>query len=409
MLTVPLPKTQDIVRAVPEAEIPNFDINESNQHFARIYAEPNFQQPPNNNGFTLLPVPILTDNGGLTPKANMNTLVQNGITSALVHPNLQQASHTQRFALPPVPIRTAQNPYLKKNPAQSTKFRKREDTFGSSRKIERTKQLQLYFTIAVPQAQENSSEFKYKIAIFVRAHNSMTKDNGIIEFKPEIFNMMCELAYATKDTDSEIRIGSMNKYTDLITSSFTEVHRIRANPGEENDSYKTSGNNGYFSEQIGGMFDITVQKPEQLQEELNNILQEFKNIIASDSFHKGYKFAAYWKYCNEPGTTIEELMHKVNSQLKIVGNRDQIFNMARSTGKLYPILVQDIQMTLRKVLGTTEMMVKFNVSLDEVLQNADIANYAKGMIGVYSPAYRQVLFLKDIPNRDLSFLQTDDN
>ena len=55
------------------------------------------------------------------------------------------------------------------------------------------------------------------------------------------------------------------------------------------------------------------------------------------------------------------------------------------------------------------MMVKYDVSLDEVLQNADIANYAKGMIGIYSPAYRRVLFLKDIPNRNLSFLQTNDN
>lgn len=405
---VPLANPEPIVQVVPEAQMHTSD-NINNSHlYHQQYSQPSLQQPTNNKAFTLLPLPIRTDNEH-APQLQMNTFGHNAITSPLFQPNSQQPTNNTLFAIPPAPIRKVQNPYLKKTPTQSTQFRKRGTAFGTSRTIEKTKQLQVYFTCAVPQAQENMSEWKYKLAIFIRAHNSMTKDNGIIEFKPEIFNMMCELVYSTKDTDSEVRIGSMNGYTDLITSSFSEVHRIRANPGEEDDSYKTSGNNGYYSEQIGGMFEVTVQRQDQLQQELDNILQEFKNIIAGESFHHAYKYAAYWKYCNEPGTTIEQLVEKVNSQLKILGNRDQIFNKARSIGKLYPILVQDLQQTLRKVLGTTEMMVKYDVSLDEVLQNADIANYAKGMIGIYSPAYRRVLFLKDIPNRNLSFLQTNDN
>ena len=320
---------------------------------------------------------------------------------------MNDASARQSSALPPVQrANMPQNPYVT-NTTPRTALRQRTSKFGSPRKMQRVKQFHFFLTQPVPQAQMDPSQCTFKFAIFFRAHNNMTKDNSVIEFKAEVFVMMCDLLYSTRNTASELRIGSMNDYTDMITSSFTETHRIRARPGEEDDSYKTSGNGLYYAEQVGGLFEITVKSADLLQQELNNIVDEFKYMVSCEGFFHVYKYAAFWKYCNEPGTPIETLIENVNREVATIGNRDQVFNRARSTGRLYQILIQDQHETLRKVLGTTEMLVKYNVSLDEVLQNEDIAQYTKGLIGLYAPAYRRVLFLKDIPNRDLSFLDTN--
>jgi hypothetical protein len=320
---------------------------------------------------------------------------------------MNNTSESQSFALPPVQgAKIPRNPYVT-NKTQQTALRQRTSKFGSPSKMQRVKQFHFFLTQPVPQAQTDPSQCSFKIAMFFRAHNNKTKDNSVIEFKAEVFVMMCDLLYSTRNTASELRIGSMNDYTDMITSSFTETHRIRARPGEEDDSYKTSGNGLYYAEQVGGLFEITVKSADLLQQELNNIIDEFKYMVSCEGFFHVYKYAAFWKYCNEPGTPIETLIENVNREVATIGNRDQVFNRARSTGRLYQILIQDQHETLRKVLGTTDMLVKHNVSLDEVLQNEDIAQYTKSMIGPYTPAYRRVLFLKDIPNRDLSFLDTN--
>ena len=339
--------------------------------------------------------PVGTNVGG-------NTLSSRQPTTSV----LNNAIVSQTNALPPVTFTKLSNPYKTKDTPQAS-FRQRANKFGSSRKTQtRIKQFHVFFTMPVPQAQTTPSQYAFKFAVFLRAHTNMTKDNTVIEFKPEIFIMMCDLVYSTRNTPSEIRLGTMNDYTDMITSSFAETYRIRAHPGEEDDTYKTSGNGNYYAEQVGGLFEVTVQRPDFLQQEMDNILQEFKNIVTCQGFFHAYKYAAYWKYCNEPGTPIETLTENVNRELTLVGNRDQIFNKAKPTGRLYQILIQDQHETLRKVLGSTEMVVKHNVSLDEVLQNADIAEYARGLIGIYSAPYRRVLFLKDVPNRDLAFLNT---
>jgi len=319
-----------------------------------------------------------------------NTLSSHKPTASV----LNNAIVSQTNALPPVTFTKLSNPYKNKDTPQAS-FQQRANKFGSSRKTQtRIKQFHVYFTMPVPQAQTTPSQYAFKFAVFLRAHTNMTKDNTVIELKPEIFIMMCELVYSTRNTPSEIRLGTMNDYADMIISSFAETYRIRAHPGEEDDTYKTSGNGNYYAEQVGGLFEITVQRPDFLQQEMDNILQEFKNMVTCQGIFHAYKYAAYWKYCNEPGTSIETLTENLNRELTL----ETKSSISKPTGRLYQILIQDQHETLWKVLGSTEMVVKHNVSLDEVLQNADIAEYVRGLTPPPEPPILVVLGTQDGPS-----------
>ena len=276
----------------------------------------------------------------------------------------------------------------------------------SKPKIKSIKQYQLFVTVPVPQAQTVPNEHCFRFAIFLNAHASMTQDKSVFEFKPELFTKMCDLVYSLKGSECELPIGSMNHYTDMILSAFSDIHKVRAVPGSQDNAHKTCGLRGdYTSFQVGGLFEMKVARPDLITQEIGALVQEFRNIVSSRNFHHGYKLAAYWHYCMEGDTEVTELMSTFNEQARKIGNNEQVFTRANAKGGVYHLIIADRYNVLSKVLGETTPDVKFDVAFDEVLMNQDIARYSEAIVGVYSAAYERVLFSRKNVDRDVSFLQ----
>ena len=318
--------------------------------------------------------------------------------------------------LPPVPIikkpEPIANPYQrleipKKLSGSGLKLRTRTPIAMTSKpKMKSVKQYQLFVTVPVPQAQTCPEKYTYRFAIFLNAYASMTQDKSVFEFKPDLFAKMCDLLYSTKGSECEIPIGSMNHYTDMLLSAFSDVHKVRALPGSQDNFHKTCGLKGdYTSYQVGGLFELKVQRPDLIQKELGELVQEFRNIVSSRNFHYAYKLAAYWQYCMEGDTGVTDLMTTFNEQANKIGNKEQVFTRANAKGGVYHLLIADRYGVLSKVLGETAPDVKFDVAFDEVLLNQDISRYTEAIVGVYSAAYERVLFSLKALNRDTSFLQ----
>ena len=349
---------------------------------------------------------------------NPSTLVNNNTC-----PNgLQTISETPKddplplLQLPPVSIikksELIANPYQKieipkKSSNAGLKLRTRIPIAMSSKpKMKSVKQYQLFVTVPVPQAQTCPDEHTYRFAIFINAYASMTQDKSVFEFKPELFTKMCDLLYSARGSECEIPIGSMNHYTDMLLSAFSDVHKVRALPGSQDNFHKTCGLKGdYTSYQVGGLFELKVQRQDLVQKELGALVQEFRNIVSSRNFHHAYKLAAYWQYCMEGDTGVVDLMTTFNEQANKIGNKEQVFTRANAKGGVYHLLIADRYGVLSKVLGETAPDVKFDVAFDEILLNQDISRYTEAIVGVYSAAYERVLFSLKALNRDTSFLQ----
>jgi len=303
------------------------------------------------------------------------------------------------------------NPYRKievptKSSANGLKLRTRIPIAMTTKpKIKSIKQYQLFVTIPVPQAQTSPDEHSFRFAMFLNAFASMTQDKSVFEFKPELFTKMCDLLYSLKGSECELPIGSMNNYTDMILSAFSDVHKVRAVPGSEDNGHKTCGLRGdYTSFQVGGLFELKVVRPDLITQELGALVQEFRNIVSSRNFHHAYKLAAYWQYCMEGDTGVIDLMSTFNEQALKIGNKEQVFTRAHAKGGVYHLIIADKYNVLSNVLGATAPDVKFDVAFDEILMDQDIARYTEAIIGVYSAAYERVLFSRKIVDRDVSFL-----
>ena len=357
----------------------------------------------------LLTVPIMK---GITRVQTVGNSSTDTVTKS-VHNN----ESFQLSALPPVTRNPSKfdhtaNPYKtfeipKKLSGDSLKLRTRTPIAMTSKpKIKSIKQYQLFVTVPVPQAQMSPNEHSFRFAIFINAFASMTQDKSVFEFKPELFTKMCDLLYSLKGSECELPVGSMNNYTDMILSAFSDIHKVRAVPGSQDNVHKTCGVKGdYMSFQVGGLFEVKVIRPDLITQELGALVQEFRNIVSSRNFLHAYKLAAYWQYCMEGDTGVTELMNTFNDQARKVGNNEQVFTRANAKGGVYHLIIADRYNVLSTVLGSTAPDVKFDVAFDEILMDQEIARYTEAIVGVYSAAYERVLFCRKTVDRDVSFLQ----
>jgi len=356
----------------------------------------------------LLYVPITK---GITGVQTVSKLSTDTVTKAV-----QNNESFPLFVIPPVTRNPSKfdhtaNPYKKfeipkKLSGDSLKLRTRFPIAMTSKpEIKSIKQYQLFVTVPVPQAQTSPDEH-FRFAIFINAFASMMQDKSVFEFKPELFTKMCDLLYSLKGSECELPVGSMNNYTDMILSAFSDIHKVRAVPGSQDNVHKMCSVKGdYMSFQLGGLFEVKIIRPDLITQELGALVQEFRNIVSSRNFLHAYKLAAYWQYCMEGDTGVTELMNTFNDQARKVGNNEQVFTRANAKGGVYHLIIADRYNILSTVLGLTAPDVKFDVAFDKILLDQEIARYTEAIVGVYSAAYEHVLFCRKIVDRDVSFLQ----
>lgn len=252
-----------------------------------------------------------------------------------------------------------------------------------------------------------STSITWKFCMCIRAENSRAKAKSWFEMRPEVNVNVHEMVYSMWDSNHKLLLGSSNVYTHCIVEGVKKIVQIRLSP-DVNEPLETTTNSG--SEipvyQMAGICELTLRNDQNITSEINNVIEEYKNMIHDVKYKHLFRMAAWWTYCNANERNPARIIETVESE----DYPDSLYerSIGSHTGGVYPYLVHDKGRVLTKVLPKVEVNAKVGCALDEMFLNRDIRNVVKEMVGEYDEEYKSFVF-KDTENYDDSFLVSSTN
>ena len=241
---------------------------------------------------------------------------------------------------------------------------------------ENTKRLQISFTTPIKQAMGT-----FKVAMFIDSVNAAgTSQIYTWKAKPLIY------ALGIAKSLNELFLGDRNDaYSEALINNINKFMPIRRYPGESNDDIKKAGSAYLF--QAGGILELHLPSilREHIDEELNKIVQSFRNIICDANFHECYSLGAARSFIdvyknNESFVEHAQALMRTGKSLDYTANR-LAYDIYSDYENLF-VNIKDLHIEVIK-----------DCPLDVLLRNSDIKDFGRRLFGhLYSDVYAPIVF-----------------
>ncbi|GFH62030.1 predicted protein [Chaetoceros tenuissimus] len=285
----------------------------------------------------------------------------------------------------------------------------------SSPKTTTTGKKYCHVQASVPIKSDHSSD-KFEVVLGITAINELNRgeDKHMFEFRAPVFIKSWQTCYSTWDEDDyKFEVGSMSNITERLLESHAYSGRIRAHPGLLNNDFVSFRT--YAKYQAILRVNLEATNLQDANNEVPLLIAEIQKILASPDWFLCYQIAAYWEYvCPENTLQVDDVLNELwtkaagkeeNPSFNLIKNGlPKVFRaaMQRARGGLYGAMITDARCNLSQDLGSTPIVSKIGLKLDEFLVDEDIAAFATYFFKGYTREAAQVLFKTQFDDRNMN-------
>lgn len=229
-----------------------------------------------------------------------------------------------------------------------------------------------------------------------------------------------QLVYEIYHTPAKIKIGSNNKYTEMVVTYLQSTALIRKSP-DNNDHVKNVYGQGRTQDkkQLYGIFEVNTQDSNVAETELANFVAELKTILNHPEFIDLYKKGLFSHFhmnyngkSSDSQDILEELekagpdLNKFYLELASAKTEERKRNFPNAQPVRWHSLLLDQYDVMSTQMTSWKLEHKKDVCLNEVLTNDQIRETIRALFKRYKDTkHRKVVFLeKDGYSADTLFL-----